>query len=512
MPFYIRKSVSVGPFRFNLSKSGIGLSAGVKGFRVGTGPRGNYVHMGRNGLYYRASLNGPRPPRSSPTIARHEPSPENLAEIETGQVVEMADTNAKDVLGQINEVLATLPVWPFLLFPGLTACMFLYSNLYFASSGSLGVLIVVASGLALYLDRIRRSVVLMYELDSESSDLFETLTRSFDLVRQSTRIWNIQAQGPQPDWKRNAGATKTLKRTRANLGYRAPSIVKTNISVPAITGGRQSLYFFPDLLLVLEGRQAGVVSYANLSIQTTMTNFIETESVPSDSRVSHYTWKYVNKGGGPDRRFNGNRQLPVVNYQEIELTSSSGLRKLLQVSRVEDRSGLIRALANLGKFVDTALADSPSRTVAPQVSQAPRSEQHEVDQTRQATASQYYLAYFALAAVCILTSAVFLYPVILNTPATSESSFVPAAEASPASTEPETLSESQKVALEKDLLEKVRPIPASNYAENLKIYLQLVQLRPTSDAYRRKVERYSALLRERRTSEAPHLNSSGSGH
>ena len=45
MGFYLRKSVSVGPLRFNLSKSGIGISAGVKGFRVGAGPRGNYIHF-----------------------------------------------------------------------------------------------------------------------------------------------------------------------------------------------------------------------------------------------------------------------------------------------------------------------------------------------------------------------------------------------------------------------------------------------------------------------------------
>ncbi len=51
MGFYIRKSISAGPFRFNLSGSGIGLSVGVKGFRLGTGPRGNYIHMGRGGLY-----------------------------------------------------------------------------------------------------------------------------------------------------------------------------------------------------------------------------------------------------------------------------------------------------------------------------------------------------------------------------------------------------------------------------------------------------------------------------
>jgi hypothetical protein len=45
MGFYIRKSIFAGPFRFNLSTSGVGVSVGVKGFRVGTGPRRNYVHM-----------------------------------------------------------------------------------------------------------------------------------------------------------------------------------------------------------------------------------------------------------------------------------------------------------------------------------------------------------------------------------------------------------------------------------------------------------------------------------
>ncbi len=39
MGLYIRKSVRVGPFRFNLSKSGVGVSAGVKGFRVGVSPK-----------------------------------------------------------------------------------------------------------------------------------------------------------------------------------------------------------------------------------------------------------------------------------------------------------------------------------------------------------------------------------------------------------------------------------------------------------------------------------------
>ena len=57
MPFYIRKSFSFGPLRINLSKSGLGASAGMTGPRVGAGPKGRYLHAGRGGLYYRKGLN-----------------------------------------------------------------------------------------------------------------------------------------------------------------------------------------------------------------------------------------------------------------------------------------------------------------------------------------------------------------------------------------------------------------------------------------------------------------------
>ena len=56
MAWYLRKSLKVGPIRFNLSKSGIGTSVGVKGLRIGSGPRGKYIHAGREGLYFRQSL------------------------------------------------------------------------------------------------------------------------------------------------------------------------------------------------------------------------------------------------------------------------------------------------------------------------------------------------------------------------------------------------------------------------------------------------------------------------
>jgi len=49
MSFYIRKSVRVGPFRFNLSKSGIGVSAGVRGSERAPDRMAATFHMGTGG-------------------------------------------------------------------------------------------------------------------------------------------------------------------------------------------------------------------------------------------------------------------------------------------------------------------------------------------------------------------------------------------------------------------------------------------------------------------------------
>ncbi|HBB89518.1 MAG TPA: hypothetical protein DC047_18085 [Blastocatellia bacterium] len=56
MGFFLRKSIKFGPFRFNLSKSGIGVSGGIRGARISAGPRGTQLNVGRKGLYYRKQL------------------------------------------------------------------------------------------------------------------------------------------------------------------------------------------------------------------------------------------------------------------------------------------------------------------------------------------------------------------------------------------------------------------------------------------------------------------------
>jgi hypothetical protein len=56
MGWSLRRSKKIGPFRINLSKSGIGLSAGIKGLRVGRDAKGrtySSVSIPGTGLYNR---------------------------------------------------------------------------------------------------------------------------------------------------------------------------------------------------------------------------------------------------------------------------------------------------------------------------------------------------------------------------------------------------------------------------------------------------------------------------
>ena len=58
MGLFIRKSIKLGKHtRLNLSKSGVGISTGVKGARVGINSKGKaYVSGGSNGVYFRKEL------------------------------------------------------------------------------------------------------------------------------------------------------------------------------------------------------------------------------------------------------------------------------------------------------------------------------------------------------------------------------------------------------------------------------------------------------------------------
>lgn len=358
MPFYLRKSIKAGPFRFNFSKSGVGVSVGVKGLRVGTGPRGHYVHAGAGGVYYRSTIARPKEQNrnttldSTPTLEIYDYSEPNvpMVEIESGDVLAMQDEQFSDILTEINAKQGQLSLGA--AFGWGAAFIGVISTLV---GGALFALVAVLCGLigvllGRWLDSYRRVTVLFYALENEAAQRYEELTRAFDRMVGCTRKWHISAGGQVQDihtWKRNAGASTLLDRRETALAYSLPKVVTSNVTPPMLHVGRQSLYFLPDTVLIMDGEKFGAISYASLTLTWQQSNFIESGSVPSDTRILYHTWKHPNKSGGPDRRFADNHQIPVCEYEILHLNSVTGLNELVQFSCVGVSEPFATAIRNL---------------------------------------------------------------------------------------------------------------------------------------------------------------------
>ncbi|MCW2687785.1 MAG: hypothetical protein JWR37_2675, partial [Mycobacterium sp.] len=361
MGFYIRKSLRAGPFRFNLSKSGIGVSAGVPGFRVGTGPRGNYVHLGRGGVYYRASLGGGSRRRGSSISPAELPpaywtppsgSAVPMEDVTGASALELSPSGRGDIVEQLNEA-AKRPHFARWVLAAAIVLSFVKPPV-----GTILALLSIPLVIWLFIrDRAARAVVAFYDVNDDAAHWFQRVVTAFEDASKMSRRWRFNTTGKVKttyQYKVNSGASTIVSRSALSVAMNGPKVLKTNIVVPSVVAGKNALHFLPDRLLVADGKRFSDVAYAELSAFAKNGRFIETESAPRDGVQVDTTWQYVNIKGGPDRRYKNNRQLPVMLYGELELTSDSGLSWLLQCSKSDGFDDLARVL----KGVPSALERS----------------------------------------------------------------------------------------------------------------------------------------------------------
>lgn len=351
MGWYFRRSVKMGPLRFNFSKSGIGASIGVKGARLSVGPKGTFVSLGMGGIYYRQKIVSAQLRNSEERFEHHIADDANLEQLESVGIEELKDSKFDDLLSEINEkfvkpelskIFVIVLVLGFLV---LTTVLSFTTSLFIILSCTLGLIPLSK------IDNKRKLLELNYSLDDGADRQYKNLFGALKNVHSSNKVWRIMAQGDTNDWKRNAGAGSLVKRVPANLICMPPKFMDINIEVFQLVCNGYSLCFLPDVVLIYEGKRVGAISYDNLIIEIGTTSFIESEVVPSDSKRISTTWKYVNKNGTPDRRFSNNKQLPILLYGELYLKSSSGLNLLFHTSNDSVPHGFMQAISSMGNYI-----------------------------------------------------------------------------------------------------------------------------------------------------------------
>ncbi len=360
---FLRKSVKVGPLRFNLSKSGVSVSTGIPGLRLGVGPRGNWIRMGSGGLSYRAGLSRPAKLKPLPAPQSDLPIPDGthapLEEIESADVSQIVDSSSRELLEELNSKRKKMRLWPWVAVASVWLC-WLAASSNWPSWGLalLGLVCLAAIYAAHTRDTLVKTTVLLYEFDPELEKTYAQLHEAASQLASCAKAWHIEASGKVYDKKYHAGASNLLQRKPTSITKAEPPFVKTNVETIAIGVGRQTLYFFPDRVLVYDVNGVGAVNYSSLQITVNPTRFIEDEGVPRDAEVVDRTRRYVNKSGGPDKRFKDNRQIPICRYEQISLSSSTGLNEVLQVSRCGFGDKFSNSIIPLAKSTDLKLIDA----------------------------------------------------------------------------------------------------------------------------------------------------------
>ena len=106
--------------------------------------------------------------------------------------------------------------------------------------------------------------------------------------------------------------------------------VITNLEHISVDAKSRTLFFLPDQLLIRRGFRYSAIPYAELAVEMSSGQFVWDDWVPGDAEVVSHTWRFVRRDGGPDRRFNNNRRIPVVRVYYLQLASPSGLRMRIQ--------------------------------------------------------------------------------------------------------------------------------------------------------------------------------------
>lgn len=203
------------------------------------------------------------------------------------------------------------------------------------------------------IDKRRFEILLHYEMDENFGEIYKQFGEHFSTFTRSVKIWQYLNTEKTIDVKRNAGAGNLIRRTP--IAYISPDKAPaeyfiTNIAIPYIRLANIELYFLPERVLVKQRGKFAAVFYKNLHITKATTRFIEEETLAQDAQVVDTTWRYVNKSGGPDRRFNGNRQLPICSYSEYTLKSDTGIYEVITSSKLGAMDAFADFLTAIGSL------------------------------------------------------------------------------------------------------------------------------------------------------------------
>jgi len=181
----------------------------------------------------------------------------------------------------------------------------------------------------------KETIYLYYDISPEKEQEIQDFYDACSSLAESEKVWHKYNENYHGDPKRHSGTMASISRSDVTIynGY-VPKI-HTNIDIMTACMGGLIVYFFPDAIYYTEYGELCAIPYEDLEITICENQFRESQHIPSDAEVLGHVWKYVNADGGPDRRFNDNRRIPVLKYRGVKIEDNDNFSLEFLVSNFE---------------------------------------------------------------------------------------------------------------------------------------------------------------------------------
>ncbi len=354
MAWSFRKRVKIIPgVHLNIGKRGISTSMGIPGARVAIGTSGSYFSTGIPGLgtSSRTNLSSSHspsrdvlPPDSlsyhSPDIMSpgsiysadlHEITSQNMQGIKEAILLARAQrTSLHDDLKKIGQAIKSTKL------KLLLSHIFLYGYLKPSIPAGLTVdLRTQEVALQEAQEQLQKSFVdLDADFEPEHKVKYDAMVAAFEDLSRCHQIWDITRAHFEDRVITRSSASAFVSRRSVRFALRTiPEFRSVLQALYFQNANGADLYIYPNfVVLYANSSDFAVIGLDDIDFQYGHVRFTATHVVPADSTIVGQTWAKVNKNGTPDRRFKGNYQIPVVQYGEIRLKTSTGLREEYQFS------------------------------------------------------------------------------------------------------------------------------------------------------------------------------------
>ena len=192
-------------------------------------------------------------------------------------------------------------------------------------------------------------VPLDIEMDDISSAAFSDFVKCFKDVMNSQFIWDVTSASDVDRVKTRSAAAISVSRRLTTFGTDSvPGISFPHKPAHLKNLNGADIFIYPGFFIMYNSpTDLGIIGLAELSVSFSLTQFVEQEVVPADSRKVGEVWERANKDGSRDKRYSDNRVLPLMEYGELTFKSSSGVLEKFLISNATAASRFNDSLLSL---------------------------------------------------------------------------------------------------------------------------------------------------------------------